>query len=424
MVPITPIGQLLGRLTQREREVLARVCAAVPYAEIGQELHIAEGSVKSHMGNIYVKLELDRLRRSERRKRLFQKICPALDEPLPPPPPEPRRPARVPRRVMRLVEEDKAALVPVQAHVVAVTPPRQQQRRRGCRGCGRLLLVLLVILGLLAAGFALRGFLPDWLREAADFLEGEGVADVTTLIPGLIPAPPASAPTTRPAATPRPTATPRPQPTATHRPQPTATTRPQPTATTRPWPTNTPLPPPIPNAQTIPTAAPAPPTAAPRPAPGGIGTGVADDELEVTLANVIFYPDSNTDVEYPAEFTLLFTNRTAQTMTVRLNLFDISGMDNMGTTYGQWYAVQDERCMNSGWGCTFGAPDPEHVENFLIEIQPSSTVYQMLELYVSDAPLNEICRVSFETDWIDVYVPVEYRTGAVHVLIGEWRLDR
>jgi DNA-binding NarL/FixJ family response regulator len=48
----------LARLTEREVEVLTKVAAGLSNAEIGEQLHVSEATVKTHVGRILGKLEL------------------------------------------------------------------------------------------------------------------------------------------------------------------------------------------------------------------------------------------------------------------------------------------------------------------------------------------------------------------------------
>ncbi|MGW7006205.1 response regulator [Streptomyces sp. NPDC054933] len=56
--PDGPVDSRLGRLTARELEILTEVAKGKSNAEIATELHLAEATVKTHLGRVLVKLEL------------------------------------------------------------------------------------------------------------------------------------------------------------------------------------------------------------------------------------------------------------------------------------------------------------------------------------------------------------------------------
>ena len=62
----------LSNLTNRQIEVLRLVCEGLTYKLVGEQLFISENTVKTHMGNIYIELELDSLPTSERKLVLHQ----------------------------------------------------------------------------------------------------------------------------------------------------------------------------------------------------------------------------------------------------------------------------------------------------------------------------------------------------------------
>ena len=73
-----PDVEKLFELTERQLEILRRFCDGQNYSTIADELVLAPGTVRVHMGNIYEKLELDVYTVEKRRQLLFQFFCPAL----------------------------------------------------------------------------------------------------------------------------------------------------------------------------------------------------------------------------------------------------------------------------------------------------------------------------------------------------------
>ncbi len=135
MATTDPVSKF-NTLTDRHKEVLRLVCKGTPYKKIGEKLFIGENTVKTHMGNIYEKLGLTHLERSQRIAIIHEIYCPLLKE-------SPttlvvvereEEPEPVSPEVERIVEEDENALMRldspeiIEGEVVEL-PPR---RRSGC----------------------------------------------------------------------------------------------------------------------------------------------------------------------------------------------------------------------------------------------------------------------------------------------------
>jgi hypothetical protein len=125
---MNPIEKL-STLTERQREVLRLFCDGLTYKTIGEKLFIAVPTVKSHMGNIYVKLDLFDLPPPKRRIRIAEQYCPLLrDVDLSPAPPdETDEPEPVPEPIMRMVEEDERAIVLWEPKLPAIIEPQSRE---------------------------------------------------------------------------------------------------------------------------------------------------------------------------------------------------------------------------------------------------------------------------------------------------------
>ena len=129
----------LRLLSGREREILKLFCEGNEYKTIGKILFISENTVKTHMGNIYIKLSLHELPSSARRMIIHQTYCLAVhemalvpqgEEPVKPEPEEPEsvEPEPVPDLVMEMVEKDEKALVVIEPIIVDIPPIEEEPK--------------------------------------------------------------------------------------------------------------------------------------------------------------------------------------------------------------------------------------------------------------------------------------------------------
>jgi DNA-binding CsgD family transcriptional regulator len=198
-----PLSQL-AQLTERQREVLRLFCSGLDYKAIADRLFIAVPTVKTHMGNIYVKLGTYHLPPPRRKIVLVQQYCPLLKtEGLPPAQPDAaEEPEPVPESVMRMVEEDEKALIPWEPRqpvtIIEAQPVRVIERLPPPRPKWLPWLLVGVVLGTLLAAcstagviYAFRGLL--WAQEepqatpAPKAEYGEVATEVTTA--PVLPAP-------------------------------------------------------------------------------------------------------------------------------------------------------------------------------------------------------------------------------------------
>jgi len=58
-VPSSPLEKRIkARLSERERDVLTLILAGIPTREVAKELYVSENTVRTHLRNIYRKLEV------------------------------------------------------------------------------------------------------------------------------------------------------------------------------------------------------------------------------------------------------------------------------------------------------------------------------------------------------------------------------
>ena len=149
----------LSNLTQRQIEVLQLVCNGYTYKSIGEQLVVAESTVKAHMGNIYQKLDLDQLPPTQRTRTIFELYCPALKSESIQVEIGPEEPDPVPENIEKMVEEDEQTLVVWQpGEIIEVEPIEIRPVRRPRRWPW---LVVGIILGLIIGVVGLNTFQPE-----------------------------------------------------------------------------------------------------------------------------------------------------------------------------------------------------------------------------------------------------------------------
>ena len=121
--------EALQRLTTSECQVLYWICQGLPCKAIAQKLVIAERTVYFHLANIYEKLEIQHLSRSQRRLILGQLYCPILREQVADPEhdclrrrqPDKEPPTEPPEETLAIVKKDEElGIIPIQRALMVV----------------------------------------------------------------------------------------------------------------------------------------------------------------------------------------------------------------------------------------------------------------------------------------------------------------
>lgn len=375
--------QKFNALTNRQKEVLRLVCKGTLYKTIGEKLFISENTVRAHMGNIYEKLGLTHLERSQRIAIIHEIYCPLLNESSAAliPVEEDAEPEPIPPEVEWMVKEDEYSLMRLDSSEIVdgeIVKISSKPRRRFL-----WIMIFVVICGALVAGGF---FFFDWnqlgfLRPAAQAPQ-QAASSATPVVVVVT-------------ATDRPVS-PTPKPRATNTLSPT-----------RVPPTKTPV---------YPTKKPDP-TKTNIPVSGGIGTWVGNEDLQIKLLDYEFRSINNEVDEGAVNVYLSLINNTNNEVEVQINWFIVEGIDNVGIKYGEIYSVGDRYL---SWSNA-----QEKLENWSIVVPANSIELVDFELQVEDNNSGHITRVDIRTDWIDLRIPsIVYRTDKLYQVMGKWRLDR
>ena len=130
----------LAKLSKKEKEVLGFFCQGLEYEEIEKITKTPVPTLKSHMGRVYVKLELDQLTKTGRIAKVHQVYCPLLKElqgaqktpstnPTAAPSPIPEeKPIPVPAAIVKMVEEDEYFMAHYKDPPVIIIPSKPSQK--------------------------------------------------------------------------------------------------------------------------------------------------------------------------------------------------------------------------------------------------------------------------------------------------------
>ena len=123
------IIEKLRSLTSQQKTVLKGVCEGKPYKQIAKELFLSIDTIKTHMGNVYLKLGLKDLPPTLRRKTIFEEYWPVFkefdfDESIihQNEPEDTEEPEPVPEEVIDIVEKDELALMVIEPEIIDFSP--------------------------------------------------------------------------------------------------------------------------------------------------------------------------------------------------------------------------------------------------------------------------------------------------------------
>ena len=127
----------LRSLTSQQKKVLKGVCEGKPYKEIAKGLFLSVETIKTHMGNVYLKLGLMDLPPTLRKKIIFEEYWPVFkefdfdssvihqEEPEDTEEPEP-----VSDDVIKMVEKDELALMVIEPKVIDFSPFEEDETEK------------------------------------------------------------------------------------------------------------------------------------------------------------------------------------------------------------------------------------------------------------------------------------------------------
>jgi hypothetical protein len=167
MKKMTP-EDLLLTLTEREKDVLRLVCQHKRYQEIAEVFFISEGTVRTHMFNIYASLELKDLDRDERVLKIHNIYCPLIQKQSNEQKEEPEieiidvtpEPEPISPEEEQVINGDEMALVAYKQE--PITGGNKKMGTKKKRGCARFIITLILgALMVIGAWYSWENYLKD-----------------------------------------------------------------------------------------------------------------------------------------------------------------------------------------------------------------------------------------------------------------------
>jgi len=180
-------------LTDREREVLQLVCQHKSYQEIADALFVSKSTVKTHMRNTYIKLELDHLDRDERVLKIHNIYCPLFKKQTKKKKEEPEiefiditpEPEPISPEEEEVIDGDEMALVAFKQEPIVIGG-RKDMGTKKKRGCGRFIITL-ILGGLIVIGawYSWENFLKDMpiVQNIVQLINPDAVIEASSSAP-------------------------------------------------------------------------------------------------------------------------------------------------------------------------------------------------------------------------------------------------
>ena len=191
MKKMTP-EDLLLTLTEREKDVLRLVCQHKRYQEIAEVFFISEGTVRTHMFNIYASLELKDLDRDERVLKIHNIYCPLIQKQSNEQKEEPEieiidvtpEPEPISPEEEQVINGDEMALVAYKQE--PITGGNKKMGTKKKRGCAKFIITLILgALMVIGAWYSWENYLKDMpiVQSIVQLINPDAVIDSSPSAP-------------------------------------------------------------------------------------------------------------------------------------------------------------------------------------------------------------------------------------------------
>lgn len=187
--------ELARSLTKTEKDVLRLVCQHKSYKEIAEAFTLQEVTIRTHMSNIYLKLELKDLDRDQRILKIHNIYCPLLQEQ-----PDQHQAALeieiieetpeldpISPEDEKMIDEDEMALVVYKQEPITGGKKKMEEKKK--RGCGRFIFTLILgALMVIGAWYTWQNYLKDMpiVQSIVRLINPDAVVDSSSSAPSSV----------------------------------------------------------------------------------------------------------------------------------------------------------------------------------------------------------------------------------------------